>query len=140
MITILSTKQQEEIRKSYKPGDSVQTIADKYRVSYDTIRTVLGSLYVSKGHYTPREHPAKAEKCKIKAIKKKQIADKYFDSIKVGENRTLSIRDPDTLRTKYISITGKVIQKTDSLIIIKANRVYSISKSDLLIKHAIIAS
>jgi hypothetical protein len=140
MITILSTKQQAEIRKAYKPGDRIQTIADKYKVSYDTIRNVLGSLYVSKGHYAPREHPGKSEKCEIKAIKKKQIADKYFDRIKVGEIRTLSIRDPDTLRTKYISITGKVIQKTDSLIIIKANRVYSISKSDILIKHAIIAS
>lgn len=139
MITILSTKQQAEIRKAYKPGDRIQTIADKYKVSYDTIRNVLGSLYVSKGHYAT-EHHIKADNCEIKAIKKKQIADKYFDSIKAGEIRTLSIRDNDTLRTRYISITGKVIQKTNDLIVIKANRIYSISKSDLLIKHAIIAS
>lgn len=125
MPKALTETQEAEIRRNYKPCDNVSEIGRYYGVCYNTIKRTLGKLYVpcktgkkvgSKAKKTYNSQSKMVED----AARNKIAAQKIFDNVSVGQN------------IKYRDTEGVVIQKTENLIVIKADRIHIISKSDII--------
>ena len=136
----LSDEQIAKLKENYVPGESITALGRKYNVNYATIRRSLGEMYQPSKMAIASKSGGDAHKKveynggsynlrMIRAIGIKQKADRYFESVNVGDNFKMYIRDPETMKRKYILVSGTVTQKTDNLIFVGRE---SISKMDII--------
>jgi hypothetical protein len=127
---MLTQEQQEEIRRNYKPKESVTNIGIKYGVHHSAIIRILGELYVPCRTTNRKKAmpygtlPAFQSRLEDNAMKYKQYLEECFKKIQVGQE------------VHYKSKSATVIQKTSCLVVLKVHRenfdeVRSINKVDV---------